>query len=348
MATPDEAPELEPPARAPAAFDPTARVRAQEIPPLLLRGVVGGTLMGLANLVPGISGGTMLLASGIYPRFIAAVAEVTTLRWRLHSVLVLVCVVASAGLGILLLAGPIKVLVVEQRWAMYSLFVGLTLGGVPVVWRMARPATAGVARGAGAGFVAMVGLTLLQLFYAGDTGQGASAFLLLVAGLAGASAMILPGVSGGYLLLLLGQYVPILSAVDDVKVALGQGDLAQATGPVLTTLLPVAVGVLVGVVAVSNLLRWLLRRFEKATLGFLLGLMLGAVVGLWPFQRTADPVPGVTRIKGQLVTVENLATFDAEDYPSEYFRPTVAQGLAALGLLTVGGGLTLAVSRLGR
>ncbi len=72
---------------------------------LVARGVMGGVMMGLANLVPGISGGTMLLASGVYPRFIQAIAELTTLKFRLRSLLVLGAVVVSAGLAILLLAG---------------------------------------------------------------------------------------------------------------------------------------------------------------------------------------------------------------------------------------------------
>ena len=99
--------------------------------------------MGLANLVPGISGGTMLLATGVYPRFIDAIAEVTTLRFRLRSVLVLSCVAGSAFLSILLFAGLMKALVIDHRWIMYSLFIGLTLGGVPLVWRLARPCVSG-------------------------------------------------------------------------------------------------------------------------------------------------------------------------------------------------------------
>ena len=106
---------------------------------LVARGVLGGTLMGLANLVPGISGGTMLLAAGVYPGFIAGIAEVTTLRFRLRSLLLLGAIVASAAVGILLLAGTVRSLVVDHRWIMYSLFIGLTLGGVPLVWRLARP-----------------------------------------------------------------------------------------------------------------------------------------------------------------------------------------------------------------
>ena len=95
---------------------------------LVTRSTIGGVLMGLANLVPGISGGTMLLASGIYPAFIESLAEVTRFKFRFKSLLVLGLVVAAAGIGVLLLAGTIKDLVINQRWVMFSLFMGLTLG----------------------------------------------------------------------------------------------------------------------------------------------------------------------------------------------------------------------------
>ena len=104
-------------------------------PGVVVRCGAGGVLMGLANLVPGISGGTMLLAAGIYPRFIRAVADVTTLKLRMSSLVVLGAVACAAGLAILLLAGTVRDLVVDHRWIMYSLFIGLTLGGVPLVWK---------------------------------------------------------------------------------------------------------------------------------------------------------------------------------------------------------------------
>ena len=78
----------------------------------VVRAASGGVLMGLANLVPGISGGTMLLASGVYPDFIRGVAEVSKLTFRKRSLGVLVTVAACAGLSILLLAGPVRGLVV--------------------------------------------------------------------------------------------------------------------------------------------------------------------------------------------------------------------------------------------
>ena len=111
-----------------------------------VRGSIGGLLMGLANLVPGLSGGTMLLAVGVYPQVIRSVAEVSPFRFRARSLLLLACVIGAALLAIVTLAGVAKDLVIDYRWIMYSLFIGLTLGGAPLLWRMLRPInlTAGI------------------------------------------------------------------------------------------------------------------------------------------------------------------------------------------------------------
>jgi putative membrane protein len=315
---------------------------------LVLRGALGGVLMGLANLVPGISGGTMLLAAGVYPAFIAATAEVTRLRFRPQSVVLLATVATCAAAAILLLAGPTRELVIEHRWIMYSLFIGLTLGGVPLVWRLARPATPAVWGGAAGGFLLMAAMAFGPVV--GGSSEG-SIPMLVVAGVAGAGAMILPGVSGGYVLLLLGQYLPILEGIDKFKDVLsGLADGALDTvllREALAVVIPVGIGVVIGVVGISNGVRWLLDRFPKATLGFLLGLLLGAVVGLWPFQQGAPPQIGDS-FKGQVVTAESLVSIDPEDYALERFRPTPGQVLGALGLLLAGLGATLAIDRVGR
>lgn len=311
------------------------------------RAVVGGILMGLANLVPGISGGTMLLASGIYTHFVDAVASLSSLRIKPRPLTVLALVGGSAVLAILLLAGPVKELVVHQRWIMYSLFIGLTLGGIPVVWRMARPATRATWAGAAGGFVAMGLLSVAQMQGVGESGDSANFVWLIVGGLAGASAMILPGVSGGYLLLVLNLYLPILAGIDAFKEALRVGDLAAAMDPAVGVMLPVGLGVLIGVAGVSNLLRWLLEHRRDPTLGALLGLLLGAVLGLWPFQQSVEPVVGETVVKGQLLTAELLGELEAEDLPTEFFDPSGGQiGLAVL-LVLAGLGLTTLIARLG-
>jgi putative membrane protein len=312
---------------------------------LVLRSLFGGTLMGLANLVPGISGGTMLLAAGIYPRFIDALADVTRFRFHFRSLLVLGCVALAAGIGILLLAGTLKELVVDHRWVMYSIFIGLTLGGLPVVWRMASPASGRLIMSAIVAFAAMILLSMLQRM--GVVGDGGSnPVMLLLAGLAGASAMILPGVSGGYLLLLLGQYVPILSAIDAFKEALRAGDLNSAIEPALTVMLPVGLGVVAGVVIVGNLLQWLLHRYRKATLGALIGLLLGSTVGLWPFQQGVAPEVGES-IKGRIVTEQTLADIDAEDWPTTFYQPDPSQVGGSLLLIGLGFAVTIGIAQLG-
>lgn len=314
---------------------------------LVTRGVVGGVMMGLANLVPGISGGTMLLASGVYPRFIQAIAELTTLKFKMRSMLVLGAVVLAAGLSILLMAGVVKDLVVEHRWIMYSLFIGLTFGGLPIVWKMARPVNRNVWLGAAAGFVVMAVVAVLQAAKVGASASDSSnVALMFVAGLLGASAMILPGISGGYLLLVLGQYVKILAGIEQFKEALKAMAVSEMMHLGLTLILPVGLGVVIGIVVVSNALKFLLKKYEKATLGVLLGLLLGAVVGLWPFQEGVKPQVG-DMVKGQALTEETLSKLEVEDYPTRNFRPTVKQVAGCIGLIIVGFACTGLVARIG-
>lgn len=314
-------------------------------PTLISRSLFGGVLMGLANLVPGISGGTMLLAAGIYPRFIKSISDVTRFRFTTKSLLVLGSVTLAAGLSILLLAGVLRDLVVDHRWVMYSLFIGLTLGGVPIVWKLARPATTSMVVSAVIAFLMMVGLALLQAY--GIVGTTGSNFVMLfVAGLAGASAMILPGLSGGYLLLLLGQYVHILNGIDQFKDALKDRDLTAAMGPALSVVLPVGLGIVIGVAVVGNLLQWLLENFRKATMGVLLGLLLGSVFGLWPFQVAVKPSIGDT-IKGQVVTQESLPEIKSKDWPNEFFTPNATQVISSLGLIGLGFVITMGVAAIG-
>lgn len=315
----------------------------------MARGGIGGALMGLANLVPGISGGTMLLAVGIYPHVIEGVAEVTTLRFRPRTLSVLGVVILAAVMAIALGAGLLKDLVVERRWVMYSLFIGLTLGGAPILLRMLRPMPASAWLAAAAGVAVMTCTALVRP--EGSAAGSQNYVMLFLAGTLGAAAMILPGVSGGYLLLVLGQYVVILTAIDQFKTGLLGG---ESTPPDLDlalqsmhVILPVGLGVVAGVVVVSNLVRYLLHRHEKAMLGFLLGLLLGAVFGLWPFQKGVPPQVGEV-IKGQVVTEESLAAIRPDDWPVKFFTPTAMQVLTSAGLIAFGFVITLGVARLGR
>jgi putative membrane protein len=330
--------------------DPASRAEATLAVPrgqTWLRLALGGSMMGLANLVPGISGGTMLVAAGVYRQFIEAISELSRLRLRAAPLLILAAVVLPALVSIALFATLVSQALVEMRWAMYSLFIGLTFGGVPVLWKVLRPATTAAWIGAAVGAGGMVAITFLQSGeVAGGTASGG--WLLALGGAAGAAAMILPGVSGAYLLMLLGQYRPILEGIRAGAAALAAGDIEGVWSAALL-LLPVAVGVGLGLVAASNILRWLLRRFEKATLGVLLGLLIGAPAGLYPFKDGVPPRAGDTFRGEVLDEAAALKLLDRpKDWPEVAFTPSAAQVTGSLALVAVGFAATLGVARVGR
>lgn len=186
-------------------------------------------------------------------------------------------------------------LVTGHQWVMYSLFIGMTLGGAPLLHRMLRPMKPSAMIGAAIGLMVMIpiGLTRQEKPPAelidGAITLHAAYGTDFIAGALGMSAMVLPGISGAYMLLILGRYETILGAIHQAKdyaVSFGsEGDIAAALGVII----PVGIGAIASVVGLSNLLKWLLHHHEQPTLGVLLGVLLGAVIGIWPFDATSAP-----------------------------------------------------------
>jgi putative membrane protein len=273
---------------------------AREARPLpIARSVVGGVLMGLANLVPGVSGGTMILVVGLYDEFITSVADVTRLRLTRRNVTFLVIVGGAAATAIAALAGTLSRAVTLHQSAMFSLFLGLTLGGAPLLVRMLKGFTASSLIGVAVGLAAMIAIATTKeeppdkeaIRAAVASGE----FVIVpryprdvAAGALGMSAMVLPGISGAYMLLVLDRYETILASIAAAK------DYVVSTGEngdphvFLRVLIPTAIGAVVSLVLLSNLLKWLLHRHEKPTLGLLLGILCGAVVGIWPFDAASQ------------------------------------------------------------
>lgn len=314
---------------------------------LALRCVLGGVLMGLANLVPGISGGTMLLAAGVYPDFVEAVAAITTLRRRLRPWIIATLVGVPAAVAIGVLAGVVRDTVLDHRWVAYSLFIGLTLGGVPLLWRMVRPITTRSMIGFVIALVFMSGLVFLQQGTPTVRDGGGGLFGLFVACFVGSAAMVLPGVSGGYLLLLMGQYVPVLDAISSFTDAAKAGDVA-ALGNAIVPIIAIGAGFGLGVVLISNLVRWLLLRHREVTLGVLIGLLFGAVLGLWPFREAVEPAPGSV-VRGVVVeTSQQAQEIPKKHWPTQHFSPSSGQVVASIGLGVLGFGLCWGIGRIGR
>lgn len=315
----------------------------------LIRCGLGGVLMGLANLVPGISGGTMLVACGIYTLFIDSVSDATRLRFNRRMLMVLACVIVGAVIAIGGLASVIHFALVHHRWVMFSIFIGLTLGGVPILWAMAKPVKRDTWLGFAGGVIVMGALVVVQEL-GGSSGGLSGPVGLIIGGAAAASAMILPGISGAFLLLLLGMYEPIIGAIKDTVGALKDGDVSGVIDQ-MGVVIPVGIGVLLGVALVSNALRWVLHHYERITLGVLLGLIVAAPAGLYPFRVGIEPTIGDT-IKGEVVTAANLDEMrspdNAKDWDQRMFTPSAVQVGGSLGLIVLGFAATLGIARLGR
>ena len=274
---------------------PTIPTDSPAGPVPIVRTGIAGLLMGLANLVPGVSGGTMVLVMGLYDEFVTSVADITRLRFTRRNLIFVGILGGVAAMTIGLCSGGMAALVTGHQWVMYSLFIGMTLGGAPLLYKMLRPMQPSAMIGVAIGLVVMIAIVLTrQEKPAVELVDGALTIHAaygtdLFAGALGMSAMVLPGISGAYMLLILGRYETILGAIHEAKdyaVSLGaEGDIAAALGVII----PVGIGAVASLVGLSNLLKWLLHHQPQPTLGVLLGVLLGSVIGIWPFRATTTP-----------------------------------------------------------
>jgi putative membrane protein len=259
----------------------TDQTRVRELPSLIVKGF----LMGSADVVPGVSGGTMALITGIYQRLINAIKSVdldvvrALMRLRLGEVFQRVHWFFLAGLlsgvlaAILFFTRVIRLpeLMFIHPETVYGLFFGLIVGSVWLVsrdldrWTIAR-----------AGWVllgALIGLWIVTLVPV-DTPE--TSLFVFFSGSVAITAMILPGISGSFILLILRKYDYILMQFGK----LGGSETVDA----LMVLMPFALGMVTGIVIFSRVLSWLLNRYYNPTLCVLIGFMIGSLYVIWPFQ----------------------------------------------------------------
>lgn len=246
----------------------------------VVRTLIAGALMGIANIIPGVSGGTMILALGLYEQFVGSIAELSRLRFAMKPVLFLALLGGAAILSIALMTVPIVWSLENHHHIMFGLFIGLTLGGVPLVWREMRPVKPTGIAGLLVGLIIMIGVFLLKNE---NLGLPLNWFVLLFAGMIASAAMVLPGISGSYLLLVAGLYLPVTRAIKAFASALKDMQFGEIWSIGLGIGLPIALGILIGIVGLTNALKKLLERYHGSTIGTLLGLLVGSVLGLYPF-----------------------------------------------------------------
>ena len=243
----------------------------------LINEVLRGVVIGVANIIPGVSGGTMMVSMGIYDTLIHCITHLFS-EFR-QSVKTLLPYAVGMLLGIVALASLLKFLFANYPLPTSTTFIGLILGGLnPLLAKIRHKKLGGVSIGvfvlffAGIIAMALTGDVSNPDTITVDVGQ---MVILLVMGAVAAATMIIPGVSGSMVLMLLGYYHPVLNAVDTLKNAVFGLDFAAMGGPVLM-LAPFCVGIF----GVAKLIEWLLSRFPTQTYCAVLGLVVASPVAI--------------------------------------------------------------------
>jgi putative membrane protein len=333
----------------------TAQDKHQDSTVLLL---IKGLLIGVANIIPGVSGGTFALILGIYDRLITALQAIgmETVRTTLRLVIsphraasrqafwlelqrvdfwFLTRLAVGALVAILACSFIIDWLLVNQPGLTLAFFLGLIVPSIAVPWRMMPHRKLSALVWLLPGVMVTLGLSLAFSSHAeGSTNPLA----VLAAGAAAISAMILPGISGSFLMLVIGQYRNVLQAIQGLQVGLARGEIPVEA---VTYVALFALGCGLGLLAFARLLGWVLARYRAATLAFLIGLVLGSFYVLWPFkdfESGADVIgrDGETKTEIRIATAPNQLPQSPGQAGANGLVFLVGLG-AALGVERVGG-----------
>lgn len=244
--------------------------------------VLRGMGMGAADVVPGVSGGTIAFITGIYEELVHSIKSINIKalryffsgRWRLFWKQVngnfLLAVFGGVFVSVLSLAKVLEYLLEHHPILIWSFFFGLILASSYVVSRkISRWTTVKVLF-----LAAGIAIAFLITSVTPATTTGALWFVILSGGLA-SCAMILPGISGSFILLLLGKYEFALHAVNE---------------RIITDLMMLGAGALLGLVLFANLLSWLLKRYYEVTIAILVGFMIGSLNKIWPWKETLKTI----------------------------------------------------------
>jgi putative membrane protein len=230
---------------------------------------IKGVVIGAVMLVPGVSGGTMAIILGIYDDLIHSLS---TLRRKLkRNSFFLGTFALAALLGMLLFSRPMLTAVTLWHYPMIFLFLGAILGSIPPLYRKVKVSRIKLVNVLVACFGAFIGIMTLYLpsgIIQLDTQFDLYYFLMLIlAGLIIAVALVLPGISASYILLMLGMYDITLMAIKDLN---------------LFYLVPLAVGVIGGTLLTAGVLEKAMKRHTQFTYMLIIGFMLGSLVQIFP------------------------------------------------------------------
>jgi putative membrane protein len=238
-----------------------------------------GMAMGAADVVPGVSGGTIAFISGIYEELLVAISSVNldlfkTLKkegfkaaWKQLNGSFLLSLFAGIFISIISLAKAIKYLLENEPILLWSFFFGLVLASIIYIAKQITKWN----------FIAFIVLVLgAFLAYYITTlnplvSENSSSLYILSAGAIAICAMILPGISGSFILVLLGAYKPILDALNNRDFKM---------------IFIFIVGAIIGLLSFSKILKWLFAHYKNYTLAVLTGFIIGSLNKIWPWKET--------------------------------------------------------------
>lgn len=240
-----------------------------------LQWLIKGMAMGAADVVPGVSGGTLAFILGIYERLLAAISAFNLqalqllrrghirMLWQHIDGTFLVCLFGGILLSIFSLAGIISYLLENRPIPLWALFNGLIITALPFLFRSVKWSLPRIVLFLfGVAFAVCISmLTPREL--------NPTAWMFFAAGAIAICAMILPGISGSFILLMSGMYAPVLLAVSELQI---------------TFLLLFATGCAIGLLSFSRFLNWLLEHYHQPSLAMLIGIVVGALYRIWPWQ----------------------------------------------------------------
>lgn len=252
-----------------------------------------GLLMGAADIVPGVSGGTMALITGIYKELIRSIDQINlkqlkllyqegfTAFWKGVNGSFLLPLFLGIASGILFLSGAITYLLDHHPILLWSFFFGLILASIYVLIKQFSLKTFTHYSLLLLGFIIAFGITELK-----PAGASNNLLYLFFSSMIAIIAMILPGISGAFIFILLGVYKEVLATVKGAIEVLIDFDWLSFKA-VYTKVVVIGLGIVIGLKLFSRLLTWLFNHKKEATLSVLIGFMIGALPKIWPWKESA-------------------------------------------------------------
>ncbi|MCI8515993.1 MAG: DUF368 domain-containing protein [Hungatella sp.] len=274
-----------------------------------LMDVIKGMLIGIANIIPGVSGGTMAVSLGIYDKLISSVSNLLR-DWK-KSLITLLPIILGCGIGIVGFTYIIEYLLSRHTFVTCMAFVGLILGGLPVLFSSLK----GELKKSGSpigisGILAFVVLFLaaaaLPMVHTDDqvlktfSVTPATLIALFLVGVVASATMVVPGVSGSLVMMILGYYYGIINTIKSFLDALRALDTAGlAHGFAL--LVPFGIGVLLGIFLIAKLITFLFEKFGVQTYCAILGLIVASPFAIFYNTGALNQIPSFFSIVVGLV-----------------------------------------------